>query len=174
MEILIIASVIIIGVSALLAHCMYRYRLKKIEKKKQHLYRQWEMHWRNAKAQPISLPLKTLSELLSNPNARNADPIRSLVTKDTILCLIESSTIGHRNRNNAVESNKLRKLLIGALTNHWIFRFYNEGDFPPEATSTAYEGILNQLSLRELISEARHHQDDLGLCEYIHHWINRV
>ena len=34
--------------------------------------------------------------------------------------------------------------------------------------------MLNQLSLQELISEARHHQDDLELCEYIHYWFNSI
>ena len=179
MGILMIASVIAIGISALLRYCIYRYRLNKIEKKKQHLYRQWEMHWRKAKAQqksspqPMTPPLKTLSELLSNPNSRRADPMPLLVSKERILSSIESAVVDQGDANNAVESNKLRKLLISSLVNHWIFRFYNEGSFPPEVTSTSYEAILNQLSLSELIGEARHHQDDLELCEYIYYWINR-
>ena len=171
---MITVSIIIIGIAAFLGYCVKRYELKKKEIKKQHLYRQWESHWRNASAELLTPRLKTQSEVLSDPNTGDEVPTRPLVTLDTISRLIESSALSGRNRNNAEEVNRLRKLAIIALAHHWIFRFYNEGDFPPDATSTAYEAMLNQLSLQELISEARHHQDDLELCEYIHFWFNRI
>lgn len=172
---MITAAIIIFGIAAFLAHSVNRCILRKENnKKKQLLYRQWESHWRNASAELLSPPLKPLPELLSNPNSGNKNTTHSLITEDIILSLIEFSTVINGDKNKADSINKLRKLLNSALVNHWIFRFYNEGNFPLNATSIAYAAILNQLSLQELISEARHHQDDLKLCEYIHYWVNRV
>ena len=171
---MITVLIFIIGIAAFLGYCVKRYELKKKEIKKQNLYRQWESHWRNASAELLTPPLKIQSEVFSNLNTTNEVPSRPLVTIETISCLIESSAINGGISNKAEEINRLRKLLIIALAHHWIFRFYNEGDFPLDSTSTAYEAMLNQLSLQELISEARNHQDDLDLCEYIHYWFNRI